>query len=267
MSGGGSSHCRHLGTALSAPTGCGYNANPKIPAEEAGRGRKLHRRVHHVLRWAVGDRRWLWAAPKSFSGSVRSAAVVAAGREALQMDGTAVDFDRDSARVRGAILAGFRQRTETLAVSCSILATAVLPRPCALRWLLAFWRMGAIKSCLHLATSRLAKPNGKAALARTPKPTFPSGKSAGSGLLGFHLLVVMVVMMALMLLVVLVVMMMMVVMLLRHRSCVRAAGADDRQRDSKGESQPESRQEGLLHDFVSFSARAEFDRHRARSVT
>lgn len=131
MSGGGSSHCRHLGTALSAPTGCGYNANPKIPAEEAGRGRKLHRRVHHVLRWAVGDRRWLWAAPKSFSGSVRSAAVVAAGREALQMDGTAVDFDRDSARVRGAILAGFRQRTETLAASCSILATAVLPRPCA----------------------------------------------------------------------------------------------------------------------------------------
>jgi hypothetical protein len=132
--------------------------------------------------------------------------------------------------------------------------------------LLAFWRMGAIESCLHLATSRLAKTNGKTALARTPKPAFPSGKSAGSGLLGFHLLVVVVVM-AVMLLVVLVVMMMMVVMLLRHRSCVRAAGADDRQRDSKGESQPESRQEGLLHDFVSFSARAEFDRHRARSVT
>lgn len=131
MSGGGSSHCRHLGTALSAPTGCGYNANPKIPAEEAGRGRKLHRRVHHVLRWAVGDRRWLWAAPKSFSGSVRSAAVVAAGCEAFQMDGTAVDFDRDSARVRGAILVGFRQRTKTLAASCSILATAVLPQPCA----------------------------------------------------------------------------------------------------------------------------------------
>jgi hypothetical protein len=134
--------------------------------------------------------------------------------------------------------------------------------------LLAFWRMGAIESCLHLATSRLAKTNGKAALARTPKPAFPSGKSAGSGLLGFHLLVVVVVvMMAVMLRVVLVVMMMMVVMLFRHRSCVRAAGADDRQRDSKGESQPESRQEGLLHDFVSFSARAEFDRHRARSVT
>jgi hypothetical protein len=36
MSGGGSSHCRHLGTALSAPTGCGYNANPKIPAKEGG---------------------------------------------------------------------------------------------------------------------------------------------------------------------------------------------------------------------------------------
>jgi len=132
----------------------------------------------------------------------------------------------------------------------------------------AFWRMGAIESCLHLATSRLAKTNGKAALARTPRPAFPSRKSAGSGLLGFHLLVV-VVMMAVMLLVVLVMMMMMMMMvvLLRHRSCVRAAGADDRQRDSKGESQPESRQEGLLHDFVSFSARAEFDRHRARSVT
>ena len=132
MSGGGSSHCRHLGTALSAPPGCGYNANPKIPAEEAGRGRKLHRRVHHVLCWAVDDRRWLWTAPKSFSGSVRSAAVVAAGREAFQMDGTAVDFDRDSARVRGAILAGFRQHTETLARRpAACLATAVLPQPCA----------------------------------------------------------------------------------------------------------------------------------------
>lgn len=131
MSGRGSSHCRHLGTTLFAPPGCGYNANPKIPAEEAGRGRKLHRRVHHVLRWAVGDRRWLWTAPKSFSGSVRSAAVVAAGREAFQMDGTAVDFDRDSARVRGAILAGFRQRIETLAVSCSMPRNRCAPRPCA----------------------------------------------------------------------------------------------------------------------------------------
>jgi hypothetical protein len=128
--------------------------------------------------------------------------------------------------------------------------------------------MEAIESCLHLATSRMGKANGKAALARTPRPAFPSRKSAGSGLLGFHLVVmVVVVMMAVMPLVVLVVMMMVVVMLLRHRSCVRAAGADDRQRDSKGESQPESRQEGLLHDFVSFSARAEFDRRRARSVT
>jgi len=90
-------------------------------------------------------------------------------------------------------------------------------------------------------------------LARTPRSAFPSGKSAGSGLLGFHLVVmVVVVMMAVMPLVVLVVMMMVVVMLLRHRSCVRAAGADDRQRDSQGESEPESRQEGLLHDFVPF---------------
>ena len=105
LSGGGSSLCRLLGTTLTAPSGCDYNPNPKIPAEEAGRDRKLHRRVHHVLRWAVDDRRWLWTAPKSFSGSAGSAAVVAAGREALQMDGTAVDFDRDSARVRGAILA------------------------------------------------------------------------------------------------------------------------------------------------------------------
>ena len=112
MSGGGSSHCRHPGTALSAPPGCGYNANPKIPAdgEEAGRGRKLHRRVHHVLRWAVDDRRWLWTAPKSLSGSVGSATVGAAGREAFQMDGTAVDFDRDSARVRGAILEQFQEK-------------------------------------------------------------------------------------------------------------------------------------------------------------
>jgi len=125
--------------------------------------------------------------------------------------------------------------------------------------------MGAIESCLHLATSRLAKPNGKAALARTPRPAFPSGKSAGSGLLGFHLVVV-VVMMAVMLLVVLVVMMMVVMMLLVERRCVGAAGTDERQRDSQSKSQPESRQEGLLHDFVSFSARAEFDRHRARSV-
>ena len=78
---------------------------------------------------------------------------------------------------------------------------------------------------------------------------------------------VVVVMMAVMPLVMLVVMMMVVVMLLRHRSCVRAAGADNRQRDSQGESEPESRQEGLLHDFVSFSARAEFDRHRAKSAT
>jgi len=90
--------------------------------------------------------------------------------------------------------------------------------------------MGAIKSCLRLATSRLAKTNGKAALARTPGPAFPSGKSAGSGLLGFHLLVVVVmnVVMAMMLLVMLDVMMMVVVMLLVHRGCVGAAGADER---------------------------------------
>jgi len=78
------------------------------------------------------------------------------------------------------------------------------------------------------------------------------------------MVMVVVVMMAVML--VEPVVMMMMVMLLRHRSCVGAAGADDRQRDSQGKSQPESRQEGLLHDFVSFSARAEFGRHRARSV-
>jgi uncharacterized membrane protein len=63
---------------------------------------------------------------------------------------------------------------------------------------------------------------------------------------------VVVVMMAVMPLVVLVVMMMVVVMLLVHRGCVGAADADERQRDSQGKSQPESRQEGLLHDFGSF---------------
>ncbi|ESX01675.1 hypothetical protein X769_20210 [Mesorhizobium sp. LSJC268A00] len=77
------------------------------------------------------------------------------------------------------------------------------------------------------------------------------GKSAVSGLLGLHLLVVVVVMV---MAVMLVVMMMMVVMLLVQRCCVGAAGADEGQRDSQGKSQPESRQEGLLHDFVSFSA-------------
>ncbi|ESX58357.1 hypothetical protein X760_19905 [Mesorhizobium sp. LSHC422A00] len=104
-------------------------------------------------------------------------------------------------------------------------------------------------------------------MARTPGPAFPLGKSAVSGLLGLHLLVVVVVVVVVMVMaVMLVVMMMMVVMLLVQRCCVGAAGADERQRDSQGKSQPESRQEGLLHDFVSFSARAEFGRHRARSV-
>ncbi|ESX94686.1 hypothetical protein X755_23605 [Mesorhizobium sp. LNJC405B00] len=104
-------------------------------------------------------------------------------------------------------------------------------------------------------------------MARTPGPAFPLGKSAVSGLLGLHLLVVVVVVVMVMVMaVMLVVMMMMVVMLLVQRCCVGAAGADERQRDSQGKSQPESRQEGLLHDFVSFSARAEFGRHRARSV-
>ncbi|MER9457545.1 hypothetical protein [Mesorhizobium sp. M0478] len=94
------------------------------------------------------------------------------------------------------------------------------------------------------------------------------GKSAVSGLLGLHLLVVVVVVVMVMVMAVMLVvmMMMMVVMLLVQRCCVGAAGADERQRDSQGKSQPESRQEGLLHDFVSFSARAEFGRHRARSV-
>ncbi|ESW69216.1 hypothetical protein X771_08605 [Mesorhizobium sp. LSJC277A00] len=91
------------------------------------------------------------------------------------------------------------------------------------------------------------------------------GKSAVSGLLGLHLVVVVVVVVVMVTAVMLVVMMMMV-MLLVQRCCVGAAGADEGQRDSQGKSQPESRQEGLLHDFVSFSARAEFDRHRARSV-
>ncbi|MES0006637.1 hypothetical protein NKJ64_15895, partial [Mesorhizobium sp. M0062] len=107
-----------------------------------------------------------------------------------------------------------------------------------------------------------------AALSRPPGPAAPLGTSPGPARLGLHLLVgvVGVVWVVMVMAVMLVVMMMMVVMLLVQRCCVGAAGADERQRDSQGKSQPESRQEGLLHDFVSFSARAEFGRHRARSV-
>ena len=66
--------------------------------------------------------------------------------------------------------------------------------------------------------------------------------------------------------VMLVVMTMMVVMLLVQRRCIGAAGADDRQRDSQGESQAEGRQERLLHDFGSFSARTAFEGHRIMPV-
>ena len=64
-------------------------------------------------------------------------------------------------------------------------------------------------------------------------------------------MMVMVVVMAVMP-VMLVVVVMMMVMLLVQRCCISTAGADDRQRDSQGKSQPESRQERLLHDFVPF---------------
>jgi len=66
--------------------------------------------------------------------------------------------------------------------------------------------------------------------------------------------------------VMLVVMTMMVMMLLVQRCCIGAAGTDDRQRDSQGESQAEGRQERLLHDFGSFSARTAFEGHRIMPV-
>ncbi|UVK37323.1 hypothetical protein LHFGNBLO_004338 [Mesorhizobium sp. AR10] len=89
------------------------------------------------------------------------------------------------------------------------------------------------------------------------------GKSACLGLLVHDLLVVMMV--VVMMADVVPVVMMMAVMLHMQRCCIGAACADDRHRDSQGNSKPEGGQEGLLHDIVSFSAR--FENHRIVPVT
>ena len=66
----------------------------------------------------------------------------------------------------------------------------------------------------------------------------------------------MVVVMMVMPAVMLAMMMVVTVMLVMRRCCVRAAGAEDRHRHSEGKSQPQGREEGLLHDYVSFFAAA-----------
>jgi len=107
------------------------------------------------------------------------------------------------------------------------------------------------------------KTNGKAAL----EPAFPLGKSTRSGLLD-HLLnvVVMVVMMMVVTVMMLAVMMMMVVVMLLGRSRISAGGANHRDAERQGQSQPGRGEEGLLHDFVSFF-RGRSETHRTKSVT
>ena len=53
---------------------------------------------------------------------------------------------------------------------------------------------------------------------------------------------------------------MMMTMMLRHRSRISARGTEDRHGEGQGQSQPERREEWLLHDFVSLHGRSEIHR-------
>jgi len=86
----------------------------------------------------------------------------------------------------------------------------------------------------------------------------------GSGLLRSHLVVVMMVVMVMIAVMMPVVMTMM--MMLLNRSRISAGGAEDRHGECQGQTQPERREEGLLHDFVSF-LRGRSGIHRIKSVT
>jgi hypothetical protein len=63
-----------------------------------------------------------------------------------------------------------------------------------------------------------------------------------------------VVVVVMMMVVVVLAVMMMTVVLVMHRSSIGAGRAEDRHGDSEGHRQPESGEEGLLHDIVSFCA-------------
>ena len=91
------------------------------------------------------------------------------------------------------------------------------------------------------------------------RPAFLSDRPVRSGLLWFHLLVV-VMMMVVVVLAMMLAVMMVTVMLVVHRCGISAGRAKDRHRDSQGNSQPEGREEGFLHDIVSFFERAAFSR-------
>jgi hypothetical protein len=98
------------------------------------------------------------------------------------------------------------------------------------------------------------KPRQESRSWATTWPAFLSDRPVRSGLLWFHLLVVV------MMVVVVLAVMMVTVMLVVHRCGISAGRAKDRHRDSQGNSQPEGREEGLLHDIVSFFERAAFSR-------
>ena len=78
-----------------------------------------------------------------------------------------------------------------------------------------------------------------------------------------------VMMMVMMMMVVVAVMMaavMTMMMVLLHRRGIGACRAEDRHGECQSQSEPERGEEGLLHDFVSFSC-GRFGIHRTKPVT